>query len=1153
VRGRRAFVLLIGLLLIAIFVWFAGPYFAFASYHPLETALSRVVLIALIVACWAASRLLERLRAVRATDRLVGAVLSQSARETDRPSAEATKLRERFEEAIAGITRQQRPGHGLYDLPWYVFIGAPGSGKTTALVNSGLKFPHEQRGKAAVRGVGGTRNCDWWFSDEAVFLDTAGRYTTQDSDPASDSEGWKEFLALLAKYRKRRPVNGIVLTISAQDLLTQGDAGREAHVEAARRRLEEFTRELQIQLPVYVLVTKCDTVAGFTEYFDDLTQEQRTQVWGATFPYEQSVNGGAPDLFPQEFDTLVERLNGRVFGRLEQERGARRRASIFAFPQQVAALRDPLVQFVGDVFSSTRFQGQILLRGVYLTSGTQDGTQIDRLLGSIVRRFGVAPEAVAAAPGRGKAFFVERLLKQVVIGESGLAGVNRRLEMRNAMRQFASYALVVLLLAAGLIALSVSYESNRTYLTDVTADVATLQRVTPVGQGVSLEVLLPQLNAVRAVANAAGKYQDNVPWSMRWGLYQGSSLGNAARDAYRRELDGIVLPRFAARIKQHLVSYGSEPAKLYVYLKAYLMLGDPKHLNKKDLQFLADLEWKMPDASPGAGTSLAQHFQSLLDSSDTLRPIALDQSVVAQARSTLRQASIPQIMFEQLRRSYADDSAGALHLDIIAGVGIEKVLRRRSGRRLSDPIPSFYTAKVFKEATGVGMAPLVKQFADEEWVWGSGLSAASFLKLTSQVTELYERDYDNTWDALLNDLEIVPFSTVQQYTDELGILVGPTSPLRGLLKTVVDNTSLVAASEAPGAPSIGTRITEGAKDLFYTAQKKMSGTSGLAPGTVITQHFQPIHRLMSGAPAPIDGVFDQVRKIRVQLLTLGPQVGGANPLKALADPALLDLRRALRQDAANLPPPVNTLVTQIAEHVEGSVSSDATRELETLYQSEIVAACRARVEGRYPFGAGEDMSLSDFAEVFAAGGLYDKFFADNLEKLVDTSQRPWSWRPDSVASSPGMLAQFERVERIRQMFFTAGSKTPKLEFTVKLSKLDPTATRFYVYIDGQSFDAKPGAESRWPVIWPGGEKGGAAYATFEDRIAAPEQVLGYVGPWAWFHMMDAAMAPQPTADAVPVLSLQTKYHRALVTIEASRAGGNPFAARDWRHFECGSS
>ena len=59
-----------------------------------------------------------------------------------------------------------------------------------------------------------------------MFLDTAGRYTTQDSDAASDSAGWREFLALLRKYRKRRPINGVILTISAQDLMMQGDGER---------------------------------------------------------------------------------------------------------------------------------------------------------------------------------------------------------------------------------------------------------------------------------------------------------------------------------------------------------------------------------------------------------------------------------------------------------------------------------------------------------------------------------------------------------------------------------------------------------------------------------------------------------------------------------------------------------------------------------------------------------------------------------------------------------------------------------------------------------------------------------------------------------------------------------------------------------------
>ena len=180
-------------------------------------------------------------------------------------SPEATKVRERFEEAVGRLSASRRSGHSLYELPWYVIIGAPGAGKTTALVNSGLNFALDQKGsRSALRGIGGTRNCDWWFTDEAVFLDTAGRYTTQDSDAASDSVGWREFLALLKKYRARRPINGVILTISAPDLLMRDQAARDAHVDAARQRLDELNRELRIQLPVYLMVTKCDLIAGFT-------------------------------------------------------------------------------------------------------------------------------------------------------------------------------------------------------------------------------------------------------------------------------------------------------------------------------------------------------------------------------------------------------------------------------------------------------------------------------------------------------------------------------------------------------------------------------------------------------------------------------------------------------------------------------------------------------------------------------------------------------------------------------------------------------------------------------------------------------------------------------------------------------------------------
>ena len=141
-----------------------------------------------------------------------------------------------------------------------------------------------------------------------------------------------------------------------------------------------------------------------------------------TFSYEQTRQSEAAKAFPAEFDALIARLNERLFSRLEEERDVRRRTKMFAFPQQMAALRESLAGFVRDVFASTRFDQQVLLRGVYFTSGTQEGTPIDRLLGAIGRRFAVAPEAVIAPGGRGKAYFIERLAQRCPVRRVGTRG-----------------------------------------------------------------------------------------------------------------------------------------------------------------------------------------------------------------------------------------------------------------------------------------------------------------------------------------------------------------------------------------------------------------------------------------------------------------------------------------------------------------------------------------------------------------------------------------------------------------------------------------------------------------------------------------------------------------------------------------------------------
>ena len=132
---------------------------------------------------------------------------------TDAASAEeAAALRDKLTTALALLKRARGTRGYLYEQPWYAIIGPPGAGKTTALLNAGLRFPlAAEMGQGAVAGVGGTRLCDWWFTENAVLIDTAGRYTTQDSDAAVDRAGWDAFLDLLKRTRPRQPLNGVIV------------------------------------------------------------------------------------------------------------------------------------------------------------------------------------------------------------------------------------------------------------------------------------------------------------------------------------------------------------------------------------------------------------------------------------------------------------------------------------------------------------------------------------------------------------------------------------------------------------------------------------------------------------------------------------------------------------------------------------------------------------------------------------------------------------------------------------------------------------------------------------------------------------------------------------------------------------------------------
>jgi type VI secretion system protein ImpL len=1163
------FIALVGVVLLSILIWLGGPYLGIGDSQPLASPVARLVVIIVVLAVWAICLQVSQLRARNRAKQMSGDMVSQEAapaggERDERSAAERTQLQGRFQEAVDTL-RKTRRGGNLYTLPWYVVIGPPGSGKSTLLQHSGLNFPLSDRfGKQALRGVGGTRNCDWWFTDEAVFLDTAGRYTMQQSDQAADATAWGEFLKLLRKYRKRRPINGVLIAMSMSDLLLLDQNGMQEHVQAIRRRLDELATQLRIGVPVYLVLTKCDLIAGFSEFFDDLSPELRGQVWGMSFPVEQTMNGNAAKQFAGEFELLLNRLHTRILGRLHAERDPNRRAAILSFPQQLGALRETLRQFVEGVFTGYAYGTPPLLRGVYLTSGTQEGAPIDRMMAAVARTFGIDAAQMHTPGAQQRTFFVERLLKEVLFRESGFAGTDPKLERQKILLQAAAYLGVLVATVLLLGGFAESYGRNRTYLSQVEDALKNYPTADDVSGAATQKDyfarVLARLEGLSAVQDVAQQYKGDVPLSMRLGLYQGHAVGGQVHDAYVRELNGLLLPGVASQFRSGLTASAGDPQALYYYLKGYLMLGEPQHQNADELGALTDLEWRkvFPD-DPVLQKALAKHFHALVSEPGQLRAMHLDDALVEQARSTLRTADLSTLIYGSLKLGMDNADHAPLQLDKELGL-LGNVFRRRSGVALSEPLPALYTQPVFAMEVNKGIEQSVKQFTQDDWVFGAGkIDAIQQARLAQQVLALYQQDYIKAWDDLLNDLQLQPITSIQDASATAAKLSGPSSPLKSLLALVRDNTHDLLrappstdADKAEGAlKKVVEKRAEQTAVMRALANAGVNGGSSEAPaaakpGDAISAHFDTLDKLSDGPPggAPIDhtlSVLDQLSKTLLTMTDFSNAAGQPNPQLLMA-----------QQEASQLPPPVSGWVAALTGKSQALVATGTTGALGDAFQQVVGKDCADFTRGRYPFApnSASDIPLQNFGELFGYGGRFDSFYKQTLEKLVDASGPTWKWKsgPGAVSGSPGMLAQMQLADTIKQLYFRNNGNTPEVDFTLLAPSLDAGIGKLAITIDGQKFEYQPGAASTMGMKWPGPQPGHVSISAW-DSSGNLLSTFDYQGDWAFFHALQAANL-QRQSDLRYLASFNFGGHVAKVTVQADNLK-NPFLHPAVQRFRCG--
>ena len=362
-------------------------------------------------------------------------------------------LRRNFE---SGVEKFRSAGRDLYSLPWYLVAGESGSGKTEAIRHCNISFPSGLQDP--LQGVGGTINMNWWFTNHAVILDTAGKMFFQEVETGGSGE-WREFLGLLKRNRPNEPINGLLLVVPADSLIK--DTAEEIQHKGGKiaQQLDLIQRTLDIRFPVFVVITKCDLINGFRELFENLNDPQlQHQILGWSNPaqLDEPFN---PELVDQHLEHVVQRIRRRRLGLVldppRSDDPAARRIdqvdALFAAPHSLAKLAPRLRLYMEKIFVAGEWSARpLFIRGIYFTSAMREGSALDA---ELAEALGVPVDRLPEGRvwDRNRSYFLRDLFMDKVFRERGLVtratNANRQHRRRKAIVMSVAMAGVVILIA----------------------------------------------------------------------------------------------------------------------------------------------------------------------------------------------------------------------------------------------------------------------------------------------------------------------------------------------------------------------------------------------------------------------------------------------------------------------------------------------------------------------------------------------------------------------------------------------------------------------------------------------------------------------------------------------------------------------------------
>ena len=347
---------------------------------------------------------------------------------------------QKLEEYIAGKDAR-------YQIPWFLMLGEVDSGKTTALSNVTLTKPFSFENQSATKG------CDWHFFNQGIVFDLAGDCVLYQDNATqtflSDERGWKGFLRLLQIKRERRPLDGLIISIPATDLIQNNNADvlfKKASM--LYQKLWQAQKILGMRLPIYILITKADCIEGFKDFCQVLPPHLLENIFGWSNPFSLETPFKTT-LIDDAFKKIYQELNQLQLEIVATEKVLSNHDKFLLFPHNLRPAFNNLRTYLEQLFKSSSYHEAFLLRGIYFIgdAGQIQLNQQDNQTSSDQLAF--TPSTENTSYLKPVPIFLAQLFKEKIFAEAGLAKpIHNTHKIQNKLLRVMQVSTVSLLLFA---------------------------------------------------------------------------------------------------------------------------------------------------------------------------------------------------------------------------------------------------------------------------------------------------------------------------------------------------------------------------------------------------------------------------------------------------------------------------------------------------------------------------------------------------------------------------------------------------------------------------------------------------------------------------------------------------------------------------------